>query len=242
MEAPHVAKNYHEAVGFYQTYELEVDFVERVREEITPFFAEYIIDDTAQGGWGNGHVPFEECGPWTHKFIDLFKGNFLSNVRLSAFSPSNSYDWHIGIEKENKKWDQGGHNQEPEIYPYQVKATTLNVFCSPCRGDKTLFATDMDMPAYRGYYIGYGTKKKMLVIDELVVDRNPCLLNTHLWHKIDASGERNMASFVFTPYVSFAGAVAYAREIGILIERTTPIIPYYEEDWEDRYLQGKRFD
>ena len=34
-----MTKNYHEAVGFYQTYELNVDFVERVREEITPFWA-----------------------------------------------------------------------------------------------------------------------------------------------------------------------------------------------------------
>ena len=29
-----MTKNYHEAVGFYQTYELNVDFVERVREDV----------------------------------------------------------------------------------------------------------------------------------------------------------------------------------------------------------------
>ena len=233
-----MTKNYHEAVGFYQTYELNVDFVERVREEITPFFEHYVVDDVDKGGWGSGYVPFRDCGPYTHKFIELFKGNFLDNIRLSAFSPKNSYDWHIGIEKEAWASDE---EEEPQIYPYQVKCSTLNVLCSPCIGDRTLFATDMSMPKYRGYYIGYGEKKRMLVMDEMVVDRNPVILNTGLWHKIDASGERNMASFIFTPYCSFAGLVAYCKEIGLLIERTVPIVPYYEEDWQDKYTQGRKF-
>lgn len=224
-------------LGFYQIYELNVDFTERVREEITPLFD--LVPDGNQkdhfnsqsvNAWGNGHYPLEDCGPWTQKFIGLFNKNFLANLRLSKFSPTNSYDWHIGIERGNDHWDQGSHNQEPEIYPYQVKGTTLNIMCSPCIGDKTLFGTEMSMRKYRGLYIGYGEHDSMLVVDEFMVDRNPALLNTQMFHKISATGTRNMASFVFSPYVSFATAVAYAQEKGILIPRTDPITPYMERD------------
>ena len=119
-------------LGFYQIYELNVDFTERVREEITPLFD--LVPDGNQkdhfnsqsvNAWGNGHYPLEDCGPWTQKFIGLFNKNFLANLRLSKFSPTNSYDWHIGIERGNEHWDQGSHSEEPEIYPYQVKGKFL---------------------------------------------------------------------------------------------------------------------
>ena len=230
-------------LGFYQIYELNVDFVERVREEITPLFdavpdgnqKEHYTSET-RGSWGNGHYPLQDCGPWTQKFIGLFNNNFLANLRMSKFTPTNSYDWHIGIESQNDFWDKGEDGEEPEIYPYQVKGTTLNIMCSPCIGDKTMFASEMSMRKYRGMNIGYGKHDTMLVVDEFVVDRNPCLLNTQMFHKISATGTRNMASFVFSPYVSFATAVAYAKEIGILIPRTDGgITPYMERD----RLQGE---
>ena len=223
-------------LGFYQVFELNVDFTERVREEITPLFEtdEYVPDGDHTrhhetdnlSVWGNGHIPFEDCGPWTQKFIKLFDDNFLDSLRLSKFSPTNSYDWHIGIEQHNKHWKT--QPEDPEIHPYQVKQTTLNILCSPSIGDRTLFGTEVPMKKYRGFHIGYGNHDdKMYVVDDYVVDRNPVLLNTAMFHKIKATGTRNIASFLFSPYVSFATAVAYAHEKGILIPRTDKVTPYW---------------
>lgn len=223
-------------LGFYQVYELNVDFTEKVREEISPLFdnEKYVKDGDRtrhsetdnKNVWGNGHVPFEDCGPWTQKFVDLFDGNFLQSLRLSKFSPTNSYDWHIGIEQKIDYWKQT--QEEPEIHPYQVKQCTLNILCSPSIGDRTLFATEVPMRNYRGYFIGYGEHDdKMWVVDDYVVDRNPVLLNTAMFHKIEATGTRNIASFLFAPYVSFATAVAYCQQKGILIPRTDTVEPYW---------------
>ena len=87
-------------LGFYQVYELDVDFTQQVREEISPLFdnEKYVKDGDRswhsetdnKDVWGNGHVPFEDCGPWTQKFVDLFDGNFLQSLRLSKFSPTNT--------------------------------------------------------------------------------------------------------------------------------------------------------
>ena len=77
-------------LGFYQVFELNVDFTERVREEITPLFEtdEYVPDGDHTrhhetdnlSVWGNGHIPFEDCGPWTQIFIKLFDDNFLEQL------------------------------------------------------------------------------------------------------------------------------------------------------------------
>ena len=91
-------------LGFYQVFELNVDFTERVREEITPLFEtdEYVPDGDHTrhhetdnlSVWGNGHIPFEDCGPWTQKFIKLFDDRSSSTKRRRSSVPySLMFDW-----------------------------------------------------------------------------------------------------------------------------------------------------
>jgi hypothetical protein len=182
----------------------------------------YVSDETARKQGCDAVIKFKE---------DI--GGMLEGIRFLNMKHKEHYGFHVDSN------EQGYH---PEIPLDILLPGVINFLLSEPAGDTTYWSVDPNMRnlwpwafakrVYRLYRDDVNDwideshmntdPDSMEIVDKFQIADKPVLFDVSTWHSIkceDAEKTRQMACFVFWPYLTFSHLVHNLQNRGLLIER-----------------------